>query len=295
MPDERLVVTIGFSKTEIEADQKDSSLSWSGEPIIIRDPNAKTQHCAPSASFINKTPLVTCRDVTSQLRKSIIRVSLRKSIEIRPPSSDAELSGYFSLRYQILKSLGFLRDINKRSRIKWEVDFWDRTALPLCAVNTDGKVIGCARLVQSHGTEQPTYVAKIQQLLDSSNDPVLRDLFKYPNAAQHPFDLLLEFPGFGPHFKALLEEKKRMAEIGRVAVHKDYRGRSLSEAIVDTAVSFAESKRVSCLFLACRMELIALYEKCGFKAAEGIRSETFFNIKLPSVVMVNNDLRAKKG
>ena len=161
MPDERLVVTIGFSKTEIEENQKDRLTSWSGEPIIIRDPNVKAQNCAPSASFISKIPLVTCSDVTPQLRKSIIRASLRKSIEIRPPASDEELSDYFSLRYQVWKSLGFLRDENKRSRIEWEIDFWDRTALPVCAINADGKVIGCARLVHSHGTEQPTYVAKI--------------------------------------------------------------------------------------------------------------------------------------
>ena len=147
---------------------------------------------------------------------------MRKSIEIRPPASDEELSDYFSLRYQVWKSLGFLRDENKRSRIEWEIDFWDRTALPVCAINADGKMIGCARLVHSHGTEQPTYVAKIQQLLENVNDPVLTNLFKFPNAAQHPFDLLLEFPGFGRHFKTLLQERKRMAEIGRVAVQKDY-------------------------------------------------------------------------
>jgi predicted GNAT family N-acyltransferase len=102
---------------------------------------------------------------------------------------------------------------------------------------------------------------------------------------QHPFDLLQEFPGFRCHFRALLQARKKPAEIGRVAVDAEYRGLSLSEALVDTAVSFAEAKHVSCVFLACREELGPLYAKCGFEPVNGLKSEKFFNIQLPSIVM----------
>ena len=76
-----------------------------------------------------------------------------------------------------------------------------------------------------------------------------------------------------------------MAEVGRVAVDPQYRGQGLSEALVDTALASAKAKQVSCVFLACHERLAQLYAKCGFVALQGLRSEKFFNIKLPSIVM----------
>jgi predicted GNAT family N-acyltransferase len=283
LPDERLLVAIGFSRGEIEAHRK-FAVSC-GEPIIIVDPGADDVPKPATASFFNKQTAVTCRDVTPQLRKSIIRSGLRKRVQIRPPSCDAELSGYFSLRYRVWDAMGFLRDEAKYMRTRWEIDFWDRMAVPLCAVTRDGRVIGCARLIGSHGEEQQPYVSNIQRLLNTTNEPALNDLFKFPHCAQHPFDLLLEFPGFRAHFRSLIRARKKVAEVGRVAVDAEYRGQFLSEVLVDTAVSFAEAKRVSYVFLACREELEPLYAKCGFQPVEGLKSDKFFNIRLPSIVM----------
>jgi GNAT superfamily N-acetyltransferase len=126
---------------------------------------------------------------------------------------------------------------------------------------------------------------KIQKLLENVNDPKLHELFKLPNNPQPPFDILFEFPGFGAHFQALIRSRTKLAEIGRVAVDPDYRGKGLSEALVDTAASFAKARQVSCIFLACQERLGPLYAKCGFVAPQGLRSEQFFNIKLPSIVM----------
>jgi predicted GNAT family N-acyltransferase len=78
---------------------------------------------------------------------------------------------------------------------------------------------------------------------------------------------------------------KRVAEIGRVAVDPDHRGRFLSEAIVDTAVSVAQKRAVSSVFLACSSELAFLYERCGFRVVPNVTSEKFFNIPIPSIVM----------
>src|SRR5262249_55610953 len=281
-PDEHLMVTFGFTRREIESHQ--SFAISCGEPIIVGDPDANTNAPA-SATFLTRETAVTCRDVRPQLRKSIIRSELRKKVQIRPPCSDAELAGYFSLRYRVWKSIGYLREENKRAHTEWEIDFWDRTAVPLCAITQDGSVIGCARLIRSHGDEEQPYVSNIQNLLNKRNDPTLNDLFRFPNTAQHPFDLLQEFPGFRAHFRALMQARKKPAEIGRVAVQEEYRGQSLSEALVDTAVSFAEAKHISCIFLACREEHGPLYEKCGFEPVNGLRSEKFFNINLPCIVM----------
>jgi len=76
-----------------------------------------------------------------------------------------------------------------------------------------------------------------------------------------------------------------MAEIGRVAVDPEYRGQCLSEALVDTAVASAKARQVSCIFLACHEGLAPLYARCGFVAVQGLRSDEFFNIQRPSIVM----------
>jgi hypothetical protein len=116
LPNERLVVTTGFSRGEIEASQK-SNISG-GEPIIVRDPNAARPDTNASASFLSTETMVSCLDVEPQIRKSLIRVALRSRIEIRQPRTDAELMAYFALRYKIWESVGYLRVANKQSRTK---------------------------------------------------------------------------------------------------------------------------------------------------------------------------------
>src|SRR5207237_10345569 len=117
------------------------------------------------------------------------------------------------------------------------------------------------------------------------NDPKLKELSRFPYSAQQPFDVLCEFPGFRAHFRRLIQSGSKPAEIGRVAVDPEHRGQFLSEALVDTAVSFAESRRVSHVFLACRAELGPLYARCGFTAIHGLQSEKLFHIQVSSVVM----------
>jgi len=95
----------------------------------------------------------------------------------------------------------------------------------------------------------------------------------------------MEFPGFRAKFRSLVQNRTNVAEVGRVAVDPEHRGHCLSEVLVDTAVSLAESRHISCLFLACHEELSPLYAKCGFQPVVGLRSTKFFNIKLPSIVM----------
>jgi predicted GNAT family N-acyltransferase len=101
----------------------------------------------------------------------------------------------------------------------------------------------------------------------------------------HPFDVLEAFPGFRTQFKALMTDKIEVGEIGRVAVDAAHRGGSISEAVVDTAVSLAQRHGVGCIFLACHEAISPLYAKCLFRPVEGLRADTFLNIALPSIVM----------
>jgi predicted GNAT family N-acyltransferase len=283
LPFERLLVTVGYTSHDIQGCQYFGA--FAGEPIIVSDPHKREFAGAASASFVNGPAIVPCREVLPQLRKSLIRVGLRGRVQIRPPSSDEELERYFSLRYEVYQAIGFLGKANRAARLQWEIDYWDRTAVPLCAITKDGQVIGCARLIRTYGDEEQPYVSKIQRLLDERGDATLQELFRFPKVPLQPFDVLMEFCGFRTRFRDLIHTGKKAAEIGRVAVHPDHRGQFLSEALVDTAVSFAQIKNVSSIFLACRNELEPLYEKCGFRAVPGVTSDKFLNIALPSIVM----------
>src|SRR5262249_24952416 len=155
-----------------------------------------------SASVLVACNAIYCSDIAAQIRKSLIRNALlRKGIAIRHPASEADLAGYLALRYTVWKAIGYLRDECKLSRVEWEIDYWDRSAFPLCAFSPKGRVIGCTRLIQNLGDEQPAYVALFQKLLGAANDPVLNKLFQYPKVPTHPFDVLFQFPGFGREFK----------------------------------------------------------------------------------------------
>ena len=168
LPHEHLAVTFGFNRGEIEAHPAFGAAS--GEPVIVAAPGARDPGDIPTATFLARDPIVHCSDITSQVRKSLIRAALRNRIEVRIPRSGQELSGYFSLRYRVWKAEGYLREENREVSPEWEIDFWDRTAVPLCAIARDGKVVGCARLISSHGDEEPTYVARISDAPGSGQE-----------------------------------------------------------------------------------------------------------------------------
>jgi predicted GNAT family N-acyltransferase len=279
---DRLLIVLGFTRRDIETHA--SLTRNAGEPVIIGDLHATRTEA--SASFIDGEPVVTCGDVTRQLRKSVIRATLRrKGIAIRTPALDEHFSQYFALRYRIWEKVQYLRKENSKTRTRWEVDFWDRTAVPWCAIDPDGKVVGCVRLMRTHGKEESSYVEKIQFLLDRCGDPELGRLFQFPRALKQPFDLLEEFQEFQAYFRPLIRSKTSLAEIGRVIVDEGHRGQGLAEALVDTALSCAQAKGVARVFLACEDNLAEFYAKCGFHPIDGLRSDKFFNINRPSIVM----------
>ena len=77
-----------------------------------------------------------------------------------------------------------------------------------------------------------------------------------------------------------------MAEVSRVAVHPEFRGRDLIEALVDSLVSLADRMEgIDILLLACPEAIKSLYERCHFKQVPELVSEQFFDIDRRSIVM----------
>lgn len=283
LADDRLVVTVGFRREEFDGRKID--LAGSREPVILFERGVEKLNGRATASFADYQAIVACSDPIPFVKKSLIRSWWRGQVEIRSPPSPEEWAGYFSLRYRIWEECNFLRDENKRARTKWEIDWKDRTAIPLCAITPKGKVVGCARVLKSHGREELPYVSQITNLLLKIGDDALQNLFRFPNCQKQPFDLLMEFAGFRAHYAELIRNKKEAAEISRVAIDPEYRGRSLTEALVDTAVSLAEARHFATIFLACQERHAGLYSKCGFVPVEGIKSDKYLNIQLPSIIM----------
>jgi predicted GNAT family N-acyltransferase len=280
--DKWVLVTAGFTKSEIP---ELASYGTSTEPVILMDRGAGTNGAFPSCSFEHLPLLVECNEAIPHLRKSLLRLILRQWITIRTPTSDEELTKYFTLRYLVWNESGFLKASNRGSQKKWELDHSDRTALPLVAVTNDGQTIGCVRLVRNYGREDNAYVRAIKRLLDGAGDRVLQGLFEFPHSPMHPFDILEEFPGFRCQYRELMKQEIELGEISRVVVDPEYRGNCIAEALVDTAITLATRQRVRCLFLACHDALSAMYQRSGFQAVEGLRSPRFFNIEQPSIVM----------
>ncbi len=281
-PHGKVVVTVGFRREEIE--ETKIQIGGSDEPIIVCDPQAANDNLFATASFVNNPPIVPCKDIVPFVRKSLIRNYWRNQVQIRPPESDAEWAGYFSLRYRVWEEMDFLTDENKRARTKWEIDWKDRTAYPLCAITPQGNVVGCVRVLNSHQERQP-FVSQITNCLQAIGDGTLLKLFSFPNAQKFPFDLLGEFRGFGAHYRALIMKNKEPAEISRVVVDPEYRKERLSEVLVDTAVAHPEARHFSPIFLACSEKNVPLYENCGFVPVNGLKSSKYLNIQLPSTVM----------
>jgi hypothetical protein len=61
LPDDRLLVTVGFKREEIE-DSK-FPLARPGEPIILCEPDTANIKYLATASFVNNPAFVTCKDI----------------------------------------------------------------------------------------------------------------------------------------------------------------------------------------------------------------------------------------
>jgi predicted GNAT family N-acyltransferase len=166
-----------------------------------------------------------------------------------------------------------------------ELDYTDRTSIPLCLFSANGEVLGCSRLVKEVGKDEHQYVAYVQQLVDSANDPTLKDNFNLPRQLRQPFDVLEEFQGFREYYSELVKARTAVGEVSRVIVRPAYERKGIGEALVDCIVDMSARRHVQRLFLACQEGHVHLYGRSGFTVCRGLRSNRFLHIPQPSVIM----------
>lgn len=260
-PDESILVTVGLERSQIDR--------------LLKRHDARQLEIVPLSPEQNYVPA---------LRKSILKLRTREYASIRPLESAADFRAYFSLRYQVWKSLNYIPPDKHCPESQWELDYTDRTAFPIGAFSKEGVLIGCARLVRGLGQEVPC-AGLIQALVAEKRDPKLIANLRYPVGLVHPFDVLESFVQFREYYRALVKNNRRKAEASRVIVQPEFRCRGLGEVLVDSLISLAVKKQIDVLFLACRKEHQRFYERCGFRVIKEMECESFVNVNVPSIAM----------
>jgi ribosomal protein S18 acetylase RimI-like enzyme len=227
-------------------------------------------------------------DLIEPIRKAVKRLSVKALGAARIIESSAELDKYLRLRFIVWNANSYMNPNRTPSLYPAEVDFTDRTAIPVGFFRTTGELVGCVRLVKEIGNEETRYVRLIQEIVDRSKDPIIANNFKMPQRLTHPFDILQEFEGFQKYYSDLVKARISVGEVSRVAVLPEFERRGIAEALVDCVVDLAAQQKVKKLILACPESHINLYKRSGFAVLPTIRSDRFLHIAQPSVIMELN-------
>ncbi|QPJ63034.1 MAG: GNAT family N-acetyltransferase [Candidatus Nitronauta litoralis] len=239
-----------------------------------------------SASILRASAVTSTTDLFSMLRKAFIKQRVKGWVKIRPLQGKKELKDYFSLRYDVWNNLGYIPKEKNADILKMELDFSDRFSYPLGAFDQNQNIIGCARLVFPMHQVQLYYEKYVDEIVREANDPVLSQNFQVLEKFQHPFDILESFNGFDDYYSSMVKRKINKAEVSRVIVHPDFRGRWLGEVLVDSLIDTAYcSFQIKELFLACESKNEGFYSKCGFEILEGLSCERFANVNVPAIAM----------
>lgn len=283
-PGRSIVVACGFTLEQVRGEMASTRLDRSTPVIITPDRGRSCRQDANSSPF-EEFGIVGCRQPHVALRKSIVRVIASQVGDVRVIEREDELAQYFSLRYDVWHSMGYLASDASLDACEWELDHFDRSATPIGLFTADGELVACARMVRPYGEEQAQHVNTITSMLHAKQDRGADIAFNFKRRVQQPFDILWEFNGFREHFARLVRQRKRVAEVSRVIVRSEYRGFRLAEAMVDSLATLAKREGIDVLLLACREDLCGLYRSCGFEQVPGLVSDKFLNIPQRSVVM----------
>lgn len=286
--DKSILIPVGYEFNDVKRylDTNDNKKL----EIIVRPPRPRSRdeelNETPHASLFSQSRLINVQDTMPALRKSILKKHFTNKVQIRNLRTKQDFRQYFKLRYTVWKELGYLPEKNDCILSQWELNFTDRTALPIGAFSENGKLVASARLVFPSGLDSH-HVPLIKELIAEAGDEKLKKSFEYPQYMSHPFEILEVFSGFNCYFANLIRNKIKSAEVSRVIVSPDYRSTGLGEVLVDSLMTVAQhQERVQTVFLACKKEHEFFYNRCGFESINGVESESFSSIRQPSIAMV---------
>lgn len=285
-PGERIVVAIGFDAPDVR-DAIPRAPVAGMEPVILKRPQAGPP-CARDGAIGRDDRIAETVDVLPEVRRAVIRLrgggdgGDGRVVRLTTP---AQFRAYLALRHKVWSGEGYIDADDLANGAGLELDYTDRTATPVGVFARDGRLVGCARLVQELGNEIPDHVRAIAAVIAEAGDPALFRRFEYPKILAHPFDILHEFEGFRHRYAGFIKQRISVAEVSRVIVDEGYRGRGFAELMVEELVQIGRERGIDHLILACREAIAPLYMRCGFAPVPGLKSDKFINIPVPSIVM----------
>ncbi|MGH8550865.1 MAG: GNAT family N-acetyltransferase [Methylococcales bacterium] len=283
-PDKSIVLACGYPTSAIRAEVSDRENGVI--PAIISSPPPGTErYHRPTSSLFGQRRITRLESLGEGARKAALRFAAKRLGTLRPIVDATEFESFFSLRYRVWKDMGYLSSERGLDRDAWEIDYFDRFSIPIGLFSPDNQLLACARLVRQYGCENPPLVRTIAKLIERRDLKQAASAFSFPETAEQPFDVLCEFRGFWVYFREFVRDRLSIAEVSRVIVTPELRGRGLAEVMVDSLVSLAKQERIDVLMLACRETLGPLYERCGFKPVPKLVSDKFITIPQKSIVM----------
>lgn len=301
-PDENILMTFGYGETEIRRFMNEihvplqvvgKSRHRSPRPQDMKSGKKKY----PSASLLGDTgdapSVMFGDDAVSTLRKAALCLWTRQSMKVRL-LEESDLDDYFSLRYRVWHELGYIPPERICGKSEWEVDFTDRSAIPIAVFHRVPrsrveKLVACGRLVSGSGKEIPRYrdmvMRQVEGKSEECDEPRLLANLDYPAELSNPFDILDSFPGFRGYYRDLTKRRVKSAEISRIIVDDKFRNRGLGEVVVDSLIDLARDKKFRVLFMACIERHKTFYERCGFAVVPDLVCDRFVNVNVPAIAM----------
>ncbi len=240
-----------------------------------------------SASMLRPVRAVTSDEtLLSSLRKALLKIRADQCATVRVMRTPEDLQAFFSMRYQVWTELGYLAPNKACPETPWELDYTDRTSIPLGLFSkADGRLLGAARLVRGFGEEDARQIETISHMLRNRGTNILMRNFENPDALSHPFDILGELDRFSEYYRDLVVHQISKAEVSRVVVSPACRKLGLGEVMVDSLCSLAIDHSIQVLFLACKTQHADFYQRSGFHTIPGVAGKQFLTYAVECLAM----------
>jgi predicted GNAT family N-acyltransferase len=213
-------------------------------------------------------------------RKAAVQEGER--VLVRSVETRAELRACLALRGGVYRSLGYLEDDILRADSEIELDGYDAQARHFAAFDPAqmNRVVGTMRLIvpgldpRLPAVQQADCARDYQdfcrKIADRERHRAFRDRLNMPAPTALPIFDSFDYFENKECFLSLKDEIElsSYAEISRVVVAPDWRGRGVSRKLVEHAIGVAQRLGRRCLLLECAPHHQHMYEKYGFTVLE---------------------------
>lgn len=208
----------------------------------------------------------------------------RGGYELRAIERREDLIAFAQLRYRVWLKEGYVPPDTLPNVACLELDVADYYARHFGVFGPDGGLLGGGRLIFEEPENGDDWIRLVNDIAIAHPDPVLTRRLNRPYFAL-PSDLYAAFPEFLDDYKAMFDQGVRVAEVSRVVLTEDLRGRGVSGHLMIELIRQAEAFDVGVLLLTCAVGLEPFYMQFGFQRHHGVPSGAYGDIEIESIVM----------